>query len=114
MNAFMLWASFTVPNWLPVITADSRCLKLCYISRQHFHQHSGDTDQVTSQCEYRAYDSSLDFPTPTERHVYPTVLDRAPVSMQAALRPLLPASAFKPPLAAPATGNGKLRGVPVG
>lgn len=78
------------------------------------HQHAGDTGSMTSRCECRAYDSSLDFPTPTERHVYPTVLDRAPVPMQAVLRPLLPASAFKPRLAAPAIGSGKLRGMPAG
>ena len=80
----------------------------------HFHQHSGATGPMTAWCECRAYDSSLDFPTPTERHVYPTVLERAPVPMQAALRPLLPASAFQPRLSAPAVASGKLRGVPVG
>ena len=80
----------------------------------HLHQHSGATGPMTAWCECRAYDSSLDFPTPTERHVYPTVLERAPVPMQAALRPLLPASAFQPRLPAHAVASGKLPGVPAG
>ena len=62
----------------------------------------------------RAYDSSLDFPTATERHVYPTVLERAPLPMRTAIRPLLPASAFTPRLAPPGIGSGKLRSMSSG
>ena len=62
----------------------------------------------------RAYDSSLDFPTATERHVYPTVLERPPLPMHIAIRPLLPASAFQPRLAPPGIGSGKLRSMPSG
>ncbi|DBA83915.1 TPA: hypothetical protein ACH3X1_006417 [Trebouxia sp. C0004] len=59
----------------------------------------------------RAYDSSLDFPTATERHVYPTVLDRPPLPMRTAIRPLLPASALQPRHSPPGIGSGKLRSV---
>ncbi|KAL0028702.1 hypothetical protein WJX79_000762 [Trebouxia sp. C0005] len=62
----------------------------------------------------RAYDSSLDFPTATERHVYPSVLERPPLPMRTAIRPLLPASAFTPRLAPPGIGSGKLRSTPSG
>ncbi len=62
----------------------------------------------------RAYDSSLHFPTATERHVYPTVLERPPLPMRTAIRPLLPASAFTPRLKPPGIGSGKLRSVPSG
>ena len=65
-------------------------------------------------CVCRAYDSSLDFPTATERRVYPIVLERAAWPVRSAVRPLLPPSAFQTPLAAPLAGSGQLRKAPSG
>ena len=62
----------------------------------------------------RAYDSSLDFPTATERRVYPIVLDRAAWPVRSALRPLLPPSAFQTPAASLPPGNSQLPKTPSG
>ena len=73
----------------------------------------------------RAYDSSLDFPTATERHVYPVVLARQSLPTRSAIRALLPPSAFAPRIpdtaaattaadAAADTGSPRIRSVPSG
>ena len=91
---------------------DLQCLTNQHLTNQHFtaaHFH-----KYGASCSCRVYDSSLDFPTATERHVYPIVLDRAAQPLRVAIKPLLPASALGPRLAPPAFGSRKIRSVPSG